>query len=378
MGNVQAEIVTTAKQRREFIDYPKRLYREAAQWVPPFDLDMRKLITRKHPYFEHSPGEFFLFKSGGRTVGRVVALANDLYNEEHGVKCAHFYFADFEDDESAGRVLFDTVAKWARDRGMETVIGPLFSGATMGGGVLVEGFEHRAAMNMMVFNYDYYARHYEAAGFSKRFDLLSLSADPHGFQLPDRIESIADMVRSRGRLVVSQMKNKRALRQVADEIGALYNPTLADHTENYPLTDKELAALKSDLLLIAKPDLEKIIRYDGEIVGYILSFPDLSAAMQRNRGKLGPIRILRLLTESKKTRKIIFNGMGILEKYQRIGGNALLYSELTKSTTGSEKYSFDDAEMCQVNESTDLMLKDLLTVGASVFKRHRVYERTTG
>ena len=378
MGDVQAEIVTTAKQRREFIDYPKRLYREAAQWVPPFDLDMRKLITRKHPYFEHSPGEFFLFKSGDRTVGRVVALANDLYNEEHSVKCAHFYFADFEDDESAGRVLFDTVAKWARDRGMETVIGPLFSGATMGGGVLVEGFEHRAAMNMMVFNYDYYAGHYEAAGFSKRFDLLSLNADPHGFQLPDRIESIADMVRSRGRLVVSQMKNRRALRQVADEIGALYNPTLADHTENYPLTDKELAALKSDLLLIAKPDLEKIIRYDGEIVGYILSFPDLSAAMQRNRGKLGPIRILRLLTESKKTRKIIFNGMGILEKYQRIGGNALLYSELTKSTTGSEKYSFNDAEMCQVNESTDLMLKDLLTVGASVYKRHRVYQRTIG
>ena len=175
---MEAEIVTTAKQRREFIDYPKRLYREATQWVSPFDLDMRKLITRKHPYFEHSPGEFFLFKSGDRTVGRVVALANDRYNKEHGVKCAHFYFADFEDDESAGRILFDTAAAWARNRGMETLIGPLFSGATMGGGVLVEGFEHRAAMNMMVFNYDYYAQHYDAAGFSKRFDLLAQRRPP--------------------------------------------------------------------------------------------------------------------------------------------------------------------------------------------------------
>lgn len=376
MGNIQTEIVTSAKQRREFIDYPKRLYQESSQWVPPFDLDMRKLITRKHPYFEHSPGEFFLFKSGDRTVGRVVALANGRYNEQHGVKCAHFYFADFEDDDSVGRILFDTVAGWARDRGLETLIGPLFSGATMGGGVLIEGFEHRAVMNMMVFNYDYYSRHYEASGFSKRFDLLSLTAEPHGFRLPDRIESIADMVRSRGRLVVAPVKNKRALRRLADEVGALYNPTLADHAENYPLTDKELNALKSDLLLIAKPDLAKVIRYDGAIVGYILTFPDLSDAMQRNRGKLGPIRILRLLTESKRTRKIIFNGMGILEKYQRIGGNALLYSELTKSTTGSEKFKMDEAEMCQINESTDLMLKDLLTVGASIFKRHRVYERT--
>ncbi|MEE8440588.1 MAG: hypothetical protein V3S41_02610, partial [Spirochaetia bacterium] len=372
MGNVRAEIVTTAKQCREFIDYPKRLYDGASQWVPPFDLDMRKLIKRKHPYFEHSPGEFFLFKSGDRTVGRVVALANDRYNKEHGVKCAHFYFADFEDDEPASHALFDTAAAWARDHGMETLIGPLFSGATMGGGVLIEGFEYRAAMTMMGYNYDYYPRHLEAAGFSKRFDLLSLTADPHGFRLPDRIESIADMVRSRGRLVVSRVKNKRELRRLADEVGTLYNPTLADHTENYPLTDNELEALKNDLLMIAKPDLEKVIRYDGEIVGYILSFPDLSAAMQRNRGKLGLIRILRLLAENKRTRKIIFNGMGILEKYQRLGGNALLYSELTKSTTGSERYSFDEAEMCQINESTHLMLKDLQTVGASVFKRHRV------
>jgi hypothetical protein len=375
MNSVHAEIVTTAKQRREFIDFPKRLYDGCEQWVPALDLDMRRILTRRHPYFEHSPGEFFLFKSGNHTVGRVAALANGRYNQEHGVKSVHFYFADFEDDSAASKALHDTVAEWARKRDMDTVIGPLFSGATMGGGILIDGFEHRAAMTMMAYNYSYYGPHFEAAGFSKRFDLLSLTANPHHFRLPERIESIADMVRSRGRLVAAPVKNMRALRRIAGDIAGLYNPTLADHPENYPLTDKELEALKNDLLVIAKPDLEKIVRYDGELVGYLFTFPDISAAMQRNRGKLGPIRILRLLRESTRTRKVIFNGMGILEKYQRLGGNALLYSELTKSVGGSGKFVFDDGEMCQINESTDLMLKDMQTLGAKLFKRHRVYER---
>jgi hypothetical protein len=192
------------------------------------------------------------------------------------------------------------------------------------------------------------------------------------------VESIADRVRERGSLVVTPLKNKRSLRKLADRAASLYNPTLADHTENYPLTDRELDRLKKDLLLIAKPELEKLIFHDGELVGYIFSFPDLSSAMQRNGGKLGPIRLIRLLRERGRTRKVLFNGMGILEKYQRIGGNALLYSELVRSVVGPEGQEFDEAEMVQINENTDLMLKDMRGIGAVECKRHRVYERSLG
>jgi hypothetical protein len=243
----------------------------------------------------------------------------------------------------------------------------------MGGGVLIEGFQHRAAMTMMPYNHDYYGRHYEAAGFSKNFDLYSLNADPAEFRLPERIVSLAERVRERGRFQVDQLQTRRQLKRIADELGDLYNPTLADHTENYPLTDKELARLKADLLLIARPDLEKVIRYKGVLVGFILSFPDLSEALQRNRGKLGPLSLVRLLRARKHTRKVLFNGMGILDKYQRLGGNALLYAELEKSVMGDPE--FEEAEMVQINESTGLMLRDMETIGARIFKRHRVYSR---
>ena len=371
MSEVTTTVVQSRAERREFIRFPKDLYAGCAQWVPPMDVDMRSFLTQKHPYFENAPSVFFLFHRGDTVVGRAAAMENRRYNAEHSVNTAHFYFVDFTDDSDVPPTLFNSMAQWARDRGLESLTGPLFSGGTMGGGVLIHGFEHRAAMTMMPYNFPYYEQHYVGAGFKKKFDLFSLQAEPSAVRLPDRVELLADKVRSRGRFTVEPLRNRGELKRVADEIERLYNPTLADHSENYPLTERELATLKKDLLTIARPDLETVIRYDGEVVGFILAFPDLSETLQRNQGKLGPIAIARLLRARSNNTKILFNGMGILEKHQRLGGNALLYSELAKSVSAGG--GFQDCEMVQINEETEMMLRDMETLGAVPFKRHRVY-----
>ena len=137
------------------------------QWVPWFRADMRRILSRRHPYFEHSHAEFFLARRGPRVVARVAALENTQYNAHQKSKCAHFYFFDAEDDPEAAARLFETVRSWARDRGLDTLIGPFGFGGSTGNGILVEGFEHTAAMNMMNWNPPYYARLLEGVGFAK-------------------------------------------------------------------------------------------------------------------------------------------------------------------------------------------------------------------
>ena len=68
----------------------------------------------------------------------------------------------------------------------------------------------------------------------------------------------------------------------------------------------------------------------------------------------------------------------LLEKCQRLGGNALIYSEIVKTVKDSGAFSFDDAEMVQINEETVLMLSDMIAIGAEVYKIHRVYSRPIG
>ncbi len=373
--NITVRTIETRAGLRDFIDVPRRLYSKTPQWVPFLNLDYRKLLRRKHPFFQHADGEFLVAYADGQAVARAMVIHNERYNIQHNRKAAHFYFVDFVDDSRVVDALFSAMSAWALKRQLTELMGPLFMGASLGGGVLIKGFEHTAAMTMMPYNHDYYPKHYERLGFEKSFDLNSLFIDPKTFTLPDRIERMAEHVRERGRMKVVEFSRKSELKRAACKVAALYNPTLADHAENYPLTDAELKQIIRDLLLIARPDLEKIITYDDEVVGYLLGFPDLTPALQKCGGRLTPAALFRLWRTARRPRKLILNGMGILERYQRLGGNALIYSELTRTARNTPAYNFEAAEMVQINEQTDLMLADLKKLGAEIGKVHRVYRR---
>ncbi len=357
---------------REFIAFPKRLYQGCPQWVPWFDLDMRRLLHRRHPFFERAGGEFYLVRRQGRTVGRACVVQNPSYIAQHRTACAHFYFFDVEDDPEAAAVLVQALLDWTRAQGLEMLRGPMLLGGASGSGILVDGFEHRAAMTMMPYNYPYYARLLEGLGFRKHVDLYSMDLPPASFHLPPRVTTLAEKVLRRGRFQVLRFTSKRELRRVADRVAALYNTTLADHLEDYPLSPGELEQVKKDLLVVADPRLAKILAYDGEIVGYLFAFPDLSAVLQKNAGRLGPLELVRLLRALHGRDGLIINGMGILPAYQRLGGNALLYHELEKTVAGD---GYTRAELVQVSERTELMLRDIETLGARVYKVHRLYEK---
>lgn len=380
VASVAVREVQSKRDQKEFIEFPKSLYSNSREWVPLFDADMKAILARKTPYFDRTPAIFVLAEQGGQTVGRAMASVRERYNQQHDVHCIHFYFVDFVDDKAVSAAVFASMADWGRDQGMECMIGPMLTTGVVGGGILIKGFEYKAAMTMMPYHFPYYRDHFEAAGFTKRFDLLSLHIDPKGFSIPERMERAAERVRQRGRMAAVEFQSRRHMRRFADGVVGLYNPTLADHPENNPLSDAELTFLVNDIMTIAEPDLEKVITYDGKVIGFCLTFPDLTDALQKNRGKLGPIRIVRLLRARKRPTRLIGNGMGIDQQYRRLGGNALLYSELVRTvrseSTGGTNYSFDAVELLQVNETTDMMLSDLKTMGATELKRHRVYELT--
>ena len=120
---------------------------------------------------------------------------------------------------------------------------------------------------------------------------------------------------------------------------------------------------------MADPSLVKILRYQHKVVGFLFAFSDLSETMRKNNGKTGPLHILRLLRALKNKKRVLFNGMGILPEYQKLGGNALLYSELEKTLKESGVVG---GEMVQISEKTELMLRDVETIGGRITKKHRI------
>ena len=369
------EKVDTANraQIRRFIKVPFRLYKQHPQWVPPIRSDVALMLNRKkHPFYEHSTADFFIAVRDGQDIGRIVALENCNYNKHHDVRTAQFYLFDCEDDSEAAAALFQRVFEWARAHNLDTLVGPKGFSAFDGYGLLQKGFEHRQMMNMMNYNYPYYLRLVDEAGFEKEVDFVSHFVILEDLRLPERLYRIAERAKRHHRLEVIRFKTKRELRQWAGKIGQAYNNAFVKNWEYVPLTEREISFVVDTIMLVANPKLIKIIAQDGNVVGFAFGWPDVSAAMQRCKGRLFPFGIADLLLEMRRTSRISGNGVGILPEFQGRGGNALLYSEMER-TVG--EFGFKYYEMTQIAETAVQMRKDLETLGGKPYKNHRVYKR---
>jgi len=373
---LKIEKINTAKRGEveDFVQFSCQHYRNCPQWVPPLLLDARLFLNRKkHPFYEHSDADFFLALRDGQAVGRIAALENKPFNRYHAVRDAEFYFFESVDDLQVSQALFETVCAWARERGLKRVVGPKGMGPLDGYGILVEGFDQRQMMTMMNYNYAYYPRLVEAAGFEKEVDFVSCYLPASSFQIPERVARIARRVAERGNLAVKQFKNKREMVAWAERIGEAYNQAFVNNWEYSPLTPAEIKFVVENIITVADHRLIKIITHGEDVVGFLFGFPDVSAALQRARGHLLPFGLPDLLLEMKRTDTVSANGMGILPAFHGHGGNALLYDELGKTllTFGQFKH----VEMTQVAESATQMRADLQNLNGVEYKNHRVYRR---
>ncbi len=373
MLTVEQIDTTQQAQRRRFSHLPFQFYTNTPQWVPPILVDVEASLDRsKHPFYEHSTGEFYIAVRDGKDVGRLAVLENCAFNQYHHTHKAQFYFFECEDSLETAQALFERGFEWARKRGLTEIIGPKGLGALDGYGMLVEGFEHRQMMTMMNYNPAYLPRLMERMGFEKEVDFVSCYAHAQEFIMPERVHRIAERTQQRGMLTVKKFVNKRDLLSWAPKIGRAYNDAFIKNWEYYPLTEREVKFVVDNVVAIADHRLIKIILHNDDVVGFLFAFADVSPAIQRSRGRLAPFGLLDMLLEMRRSKWVTVNGAGILPEFQGHGGNALMYSEMEKTV---RQKRFAHAEMTQVAETAVQMRNDLVNLGGIPYKNHRIFHK---
>jgi len=366
--------LSSKSQVNDFVMFHYNLYKNCPQWVPPFVSDIKTMLNpNKHPFYEHSDAEFFVARQDGEIVGRIAAMEIKPYNKYHSTRQATFNLFDTVDDQQVANALFERVFDWSTKRGLDTLVGPKGFSAFDGYGIQVEGFQHRQMMIMMNYNYEYYSKLVETLGFEKEVDFVSCYLPTEKLVLPERVHEIARRVQERGKFEVLRFKNKQHMLSWAMPLGEAYNKTFVNNWEYYPLTQNEIKFLVNNLMTVLDYRLVKLIMRNGQIVGFLLGFPDISASLQRQKGRITPWGLVDYLIDMKRTDWISLNGMGILPEYQGLGGNALLYSEMENTALGFGQ--FKHAELTNVAETTKQMRADLKNVGGEEYKNHRVYHR---
>lgn len=356
---------------RAWLDLPYRLYTNDRLWVPQMvDEAKGQLDRRKNPYFLHSQADFLVAEQDGQVVGRIAMLENTHYNARRQAHTAFFTHFETTPDFAVAETLFDAAFAWCRQRNLDTLIGPKSFLTADGIGMLVEGFHRRPAIGI-AYNPPFYPDFLQRLGFARETDFVS-GYLPASHDIPERVVRIADKVKERYGFRIEQYKSKQELRRVVPKVVEAYNASFVDNWEYVPITPEEAEVIAKRLLDIIVPELVKLVWKDDELVGFLLCYPDISAAIQRTRGRLWPFGFIDLLREFKRTAWINVNGAGILEKYRGRGVDAMLFNEIARTIKASR---YQHAIIVQIDEGNAKMQQEMAALGVTFDTRHRVFRR---
>lgn len=356
-----------------FVQFPFDLYRETENWCPPIRLDITSLMNKKkHPLYQNAEADWFVVESEGQVLGRVAVHTPTAFSKYKEREFAFFYFFDVVEDFQAAQLLFDAVEGWSKERGVEIIEGPTSFTRSGSKGLLVQGYEYKAPVGVN-YNFPYYGEFVERCGYVHHLDWRSGHIDTATDELDPRIHQIAERLKERGKFEVQTFKTKNDMRKVVPDIYRVNEEAFYGSPEYIPYTLEEFLAMAEDLIAILEPGLPKVIRADGEVIGFVIAYPDISDGIRKAKGRILPFGWYHLLRASKTTTNLVLNGVGIIPKYQGRGANALLYSEMNKIR--SDYPRFKSADNLQVADYNDRSFADMSNVGTHWGIIHREYEK---
>lgn len=358
------------KEIQHFIQFSFKLYQDNDLWVPPLIPDLKNALKKQHPFFQHSNADFFIAMRDGRVVGHIAAMENTRANDFRGEKTAFFGFFEVIEDETVSLKLFDVVFDWTKVRGLNKIIGPRGLIGADSGGILVEGFDHRSALNVP-YNLPYYDSFIKKSGFSKDTDHLS-GYLPGNHIIPERIQRISRKIQERRGFEIKSFSSKQEMRQWVPKVQQAHRKAFETTHSFYPPTDEEMESISNSIITVAHPSLIKLLLKEEEVIGFIFAYHDISPALQKSKGRIWPLGWVQILRERRKNDWANINGVGLLPEYQGLGGNTILYTAIDQSI---KAFGFKHIDVVQVNETNFSSFHDMEAIGVQWYKRHRSYQR---
>jgi len=360
--------VVSRRDRRRFVGLPYELHRVAPEWVPPLRRDVARLLDPRHPFYTHSEAALFIAERDGRVVGRIAVHEDTIFNRVRGRRWAFFHLFEAVDDDTTQSLVVAATA-WARQRGLDRLVGPLGFLPGEGMGMLVEGFEHRAPMPMP-WHPPHYPQMLAAAGFTKETDFLSGRVESP-FAAPEALFQAGDAAVAECGLSIKTFGSRRELRRWVHHIGEIYNQAFVDNWEYRPINADEMREVANGFLPIADPRLIVLLMHGEGIVGFLFILPDAGEGLRKARGRLLPFGWLHVLRSARRTTVVDFLGLGVVPAFHGNGANMAIYGYVASKAGDFPRYR--SAELIQVEEGNTRMQRNMAALGVTWNKRHRVF-----
>lgn len=317
--------VKTKKQQKQFVDFPTKLYKDNQFYVHPLRGDeLNWFNPEKNVSFEECDIVFYLALKDGEVAGRVCGIVQKVYNEKTHSKRVRFGRLDFIEDFDVAKALIESIELWAKEKGMDTVHGPLGFNDLDREGLLIEGFDQLATFEEN-YNYPYYQEYLEKLGYAKDIDYLAFRIN-----LPEktdpRIKRIGDMMMKKYKLHIATARNlNEYLAKYKDGIFDLIDEAYGDLYGVIPYNDKLRKQIIDQFKMIINMNFIITLLDENEnVVAFGFALPSLANAVRKSKGRLFPLGAFRILHEKKHCKVADFGLVGVKKEFQGKGLTAII------------------------------------------------------
>jgi GNAT superfamily N-acetyltransferase len=373
---IEIRQVRTKKELRQFITFAWQVYRNDPElnkyWVPPVISDYMKTLDQEvYPLYEHADLAMFTAWKDGRLSGTIAAIENRRHNEVHQDRVGFWGFFECFNDQEVADALFNTVAGWLKQKGLEAMRGPVSPSMNDQCGMLAKGFDSSPVF-LMLYNPPYYNELALKSGHHVGQELLAWYIDQKLIDI-ERLRRISQHVMKREGLSVRVLDMKHFDREI-ENMRKIYNGAWEKNWGFVPMTDKEFDFLAKSLKPIANPNYVYFVEdRNGRTIGFSLSLPDINQALKHVNGNpFTPWGLVKYLWHKRHITMVRTIVMGVLPEYRNKGIDSILNTWIADY---GGKHGVFASEMSWVLKSNEAMSKLAKVIGGRPYKEYVIYEK---
>jgi hypothetical protein len=361
--------VKSKREIRQFINFPFDLYKGDAFWVPPLKSDeIKQLKPETNPSMEFCNARFWTAWNDRKCVGRIAGIINHEYNKKTGEKKGRISRAEFINDLSVSKTLFETAENWLREMGMKAVHGPLGFNNLDNQGLLIEGFDQLPSI-ASVYHKSYYQQHWEDLGYTKENDWLEFRLTL-GEQAMTKGKRGSELIKKRYGFEVIKFTSIEEMKIYVHPVFNILNSAFHDLPYVTPFNSKMIDLIGKKYFKVLNPKFVNIIKKEDRIIAFVIGMPSLSEAMQKANGKLFPFGFYHILKALKNPNVIDLLLTGVDPEFQSTGAAVILFAEIQEEMM---KHGITQMETTGMFESNQTAISNWKNYEHIQHKRRRCF-----
>ena len=357
---------------QDFLEVVDLIYRDEPNYIRPLDMEVKNLLSKKSPFFQHGEAIILTAYRNNWCVGRCTAHINHTHLEKHRDETGFFGFLDTIDDQEVVDALIERASEWLRERKMKKIIGPFNLSINDEWGILVEGFDSPNAM-MTPYHLPYQAGLLEKAGLAKVKDSFGWRYEVGN--ISKRVLKAEADIDAMPEITIRPLN----MRKLDDEINTmlyLFNDAWSENWHFVPSNPAEAKKMAADLRLVVVPELTYLAYLEDRPVAVVVTLPNLNEATRDIGGKLFPLGFAKLIYRLKiaklKSARLVMLGIAKELRHQRqyAGLSLALYAKMDRA---GQKHGVEWGEISWTLEDNGPVNTAIKMMGGKKYKTWRAF-----